>query len=221
MIWGSSAKTIRPALHVTGSDVGMRGLSSLTLEAFYRRGLLDDIAAPQRAAVPPPHWMQQPLLRGGPGGHFAGIQFFHDRIATALQGRRAGTVMPFAIVRRDTDQIVGSARFWKIDRANRKLEIGHTWLSQSAQRSSINTEAKVLLLTFAFDVMQCVRVQFTTDELNEKSRAAILRIGAKQEGIVRHERIMPDGRKRNSARFSIIDIEWPEVKAMLEARLAR
>ncbi|WP_199026897.1 GNAT family N-acetyltransferase [Ralstonia sp. ASV6] len=142
-------------------------------------------------------------------------------IATALQGRQAGTVMPFVIVRRDTNQIVGSTRFWKIDRANRKLEIGHTWLSQSAQRSSINTEAKLLLLKFAFDVMQCVRVQFTTDELNEKSRAAILRIGAKQEGIVRHERIMPDGRKRNSVRFSIIDTEWPEVKAMLEARLAR
>lgn len=142
-------------------------------------------------------------------------------IATALQGRQAGTVMPFVIVRRDTDQIVGSTRFWKIDRANRKLEIGHTWLSRSAQRSIINTEAKLLLLTFAFDVMQCVRVQFTTDELNEKSRAAILRIGAKQEGIVRHERIMPDGRKRNSVRFSIIDTEWPEVKAMLADKLAR
>jgi len=144
-----------------------------------------------------------------------------DYIATALKGREAGTVMPFVIVRRDTNRIVGSTRFWKVDRANRKLEIGHTWLSQSAQRSSINTEAKLLLLTFAFEAMQCVRVQFTTDELNEKSRAAILRIGAKQEGIVRHERIMPDGRKRNSVRFSIIDTEWPEVKAMLEARLAR
>lgn len=142
-------------------------------------------------------------------------------VATALQGRQAGTVMPFVIVRRASNQIIGSTRFWKIDRTHRKLEIGHTWLSQSAQRSGINTEAKLLLLTFAFEVMQCVRVQFTTDELNEKSRAAILRIGAKQEGIVRHERIMPDGRKRNSVRFSIIDTEWPEVKAMLEARLAR
>jgi RimJ/RimL family protein N-acetyltransferase len=136
--------------------------------------------------------------------------------------------MPFVIVRRDADdtdasagRIVGSTRFWKIDRANRKLEIGHTWLSASAQRSAVNTEAKYLLLCHAFDVMHCVRVQFTTDELNEKSRAAILRIGAKQEGIVRHERIMPDGRKRNSVRFSIIDDEWPEAKAMLEAKLAR
>lgn len=149
-----------------------------------------------------------------------GPETIDSYIATALKGRDAGSVMPFVIVRHDTGRIVGSTRFWKIDRTNRKLEIGHTWLSASAQRSNINTEAKSLLLTHAFETMHCVRVQFTTDELNEKSRAAILRIGAKQEGIVRHERIMPDGRKRNSVRFSIIDTEWPEVKALLEAKLA-
>ena len=142
-------------------------------------------------------------------------------IATALQGQQSGAVMPFVIIRRDTGAVVGSTRFWKIDRANRKLEIGHTWLSVSAQRSGVNTEAKYLLLAYAFEVMLAVRVQFTTDELNEKSRAAILRIGAKQEGIVRHERIMPDGRKRNSVRFSIIDSEWPDVKAMLQQKLER
>lgn len=142
-------------------------------------------------------------------------------VETAIAGRNAGTVMPFAIVRREDDRVVGSTRFWKIDRVNRKLEIGHTWLSASVQRSGVNTEAKYLLLRHAFDVMHCVRVQFTTDELNEKSRAAILRIGATQEGIVRHERIMPDGRKRNSVRFSIIDAEWPEVCAELERKTAR
>ncbi|ABB10953.1 GNAT family N-acetyltransferase [Burkholderia sp. Ac-20384] len=141
-------------------------------------------------------------------------------IDTALQGRATGTVMPFAIVDRASGRVIGSTRFWKIDRKNRKLEIGHTWLSESAQRTRANTEAKWLLLGYAFDVLQCVRVQFTTDELNEKSRAAILRLGAKQEGIVRHERIMPDGRKRNSVRFSIIDDEWPEVRARLLAKLA-
>ncbi|CAB3721537.1 hypothetical protein LMG22037_04816 [Paraburkholderia phenoliruptrix] len=140
-------------------------------------------------------------------------------IDTALAGRDAATGMPFVIVRRDTGAIVGSTRFWKIDRANRKLEIGHTWLAESAQRSAVNTEAKYLLLCHAFETMQCVRVQFTTDELNERSRAAILRLGAQQEGVVRHERIMPDGRKRNSVRFSIIDDEWARVKATLEARL--
>jgi RimJ/RimL family protein N-acetyltransferase len=142
-------------------------------------------------------------------------------VAIALEGRQAGTVMPFVIAQRETGKVVGSTRFWKIDRKNRKLEIGHTWLSESSQRSGINTEVKYLLLTHAFEVMNCVRVQFTTDELNEKSRAAILRIGATQEGIVRHERIMPDGRKRNSVRFSIIDSEWPTVKALLEAKMRR
>ena len=140
-------------------------------------------------------------------------------LATALQGARAGTVMPFVIIHRETGTPLGSTRFWKIDLANRKLEIGHTWLARSAQRSGVNTEAKLLLLTYAFEVMNCVRVQFTTDELNERSRVAILRIGATQEGIVRHERIMPDGRKRNSVRFSIIDDEWARVKAELESKL--
>lgn len=142
-------------------------------------------------------------------------------IATAVAGRDAGSMLPFVIVQRASGRIVGSTRYWKIDRVNRKMEIGHTWLSQSVQRSGVNTEAKYLLLSYAFDVLQAVRVQFTTDELNDKSRAAILRIGAKQEGIVRHERIMPDGRKRNSVRFSIIDDEWSEVKAGLEALLRR
>ncbi|WP_425317815.1 GNAT family N-acetyltransferase [Pseudomonas nitroreducens] len=140
-------------------------------------------------------------------------------IAKAEKGLEEGTVLPFAILDRRNGKIVGSTRFWKVDRANRKLEIGHTWLALSAQRTPINTEAKLLLLTYAFEELDCVRVQFTTDELNEKSRAAILRLGAVQEGIVRHERIMPDGRKRNSVRFSIIDSEWPEVKARLQQRL--
>lgn len=149
----------------------------------------------------------------------AGPDTIDRYLASALADQGAGTAMPFAIVRRDTGLVVGSTRFWKIDLANRKLEIGHTWLSASAQRSGVNTEAKYLLLRHAFDIMRCVRVQFTTDELNEQSRAAILRIGATLEGVVRHERIMPDGRKRNSARFSIIDTEWPEVRERLRHKL--
>lgn len=142
-------------------------------------------------------------------------------LAKAFEGERAGTVMPFAIVHRETGRVVGSTRFWKIDRANRKLEIGHTWLGASMQRSGANTECKYLLLVHAFEVLGCVRVQFTTDVLNEKSRAAILRIGATQEGIVRHERIMPDGRKRDSVRFSIIDDEWPATRQHPERLLAK
>ena len=139
----------------------------------------------------------------------------------ALEGRAAGTVMPLVISVIEAGRVVGSTRLWKIDRQNRKLEIGHTWLAASWQRTFVNTEAKFLLLRFAFEEMNCVRVQFTTDETNAKSRAAILRLGAKQEGIVRHERIMPDGRKRNSVRFSIIDDEWPDVRRGLEERMNR
>lgn len=139
----------------------------------------------------------------------------------ALDGRDAGTVMPFVIVLNETGEIIGSTRFWKIDRLNRKLEIGSSWISARWQKTFVNTEAKYLMLRHAFETLDCVRVQFTTDENNQKSRNAILRLGAQQEGIVRHERIMPDGRKRNSVRFSIIDDEWPDVRQKLEQKLAQ
>ncbi|MEO6973332.1 MAG: GNAT family protein [Rhodoferax sp.] len=142
-----------------------------------------------------------------------------DYIRTALEGQRAGTVIPFVTRLRESHQVIGSTRFWKVDRKNRKLEIGSTWLSASWQRTFVNTEAKYLMLRFAFEELQCVRVQFTTDEINPKSRAAILRLGAKEEGIIRHERIMPDGRKRNSVRYSILDDEWPAVRQLLERKL--
>ena len=142
-----------------------------------------------------------------------------DYIRNALEGHALGTVMPFVIVLRETGLVIGATRFWKIDRKNRKLEIGGSWLSASWQRSFVNTEAKYLLLRAAFDEMACVRVQFTTDESNIKSRTAILRLGAKEEGIIRYERVMPDGRKRNSVRYSIIDDEWPGIKTHLEAML--
>jgi len=138
----------------------------------------------------------------------------------ALDGRDAGTVMPFVIVLKDSGEVIGSTRFWKIDPMNRKLEIGSSWIAARWQKSFVNTEAKYLMLRHAFEVLNCVRVQFTTDENNQKSRNAILRLGAQQEGIVRHERIMPDGRKRNSVRFSIIDDEWPQVRQALEKKLA-
>jgi RimJ/RimL family protein N-acetyltransferase len=138
----------------------------------------------------------------------------------ALDGREAGTVMPFVIVLKETGEVIGSTRFWKIDPLNRKLEIGSSWISARFQKTFVNTEAKYLMLRHAFEVLDCVRVQFTTDENNHKSRNAILRLGAQQEGIVRHERIMPDGRKRNSVRFSIIDDDWPQVRLNLERKLA-
>ncbi|AZD47465.1 GNAT family N-acetyltransferase [Pseudomonas chlororaphis] len=143
----------------------------------------------------------------------------NDYLQIALGGRDAGTVQPFATVLKASNEVIGCTRFWKIDRKNRKLEIGSTWIATRWQKTFVNTEAKYLMLRHAFEVLGCVRVQFTTDEINEKSRNAILRLGAKQEGVVRHERIMPDGRKRNSVRFSIIDDEWPQVRQQLESKL--
>ena len=156
---------------------------------------------------------------GRTNGRWSRTKKIDSCIDTALAGRRAGTMMPFAITRRDTGKVVGTTRLWKIDRSNRTLEIGNTWLGQSAQRTSVNTETKFLLLTHAFEVMNMVRVQFMTDELNEKSRAAILRIGAREEGIIRHERIMSDVRKRNSVIYSIVDLEWPKVKVLLQSKI--
>ncbi|MDO7195140.1 GNAT family protein [Acinetobacter nosocomialis] len=142
-----------------------------------------------------------------------------DYIQHALEGYQAGTVLPFVVEDIATGKIIGSTRFWKIDRKNLKLEIGSTWYSKSWQRTYANTEAKYLLLQYAFEELNFVRVQFTTDVLNEKSQNAILRLGAQKEGVVRNERIMPDGRKRNSVRFSIIDEEWPSIKDNLIKKL--
>lgn len=124
-----------------------------------------------------------------------GADTVHEYIDTALRGRDDGAVMPFVTEDLASGAAIGSTRFWKIDCKNRKLEIGHTWLSVSWQRSYANTDAKYLMLRHAFEVLDCVRVQFTTDERNEASRNAILRLGAQQEGIVRHERVHA-GRKK-------------------------
>lgn len=141
-------------------------------------------------------------------------------VGRALTGRDEGHVLPYVIVLRTTGDILGTSRFWKIDRQNRKLEIGHTWIAASWQRSFVNSEMKFLMLRFAFETLCCVRVQFTTDEINTKSRAAILRLGATEEGRIRNERIMPDGRLRNSIRFSIIAAEWPDIRQRLEQKLS-
>ncbi len=140
-------------------------------------------------------------------------------IATALDAQAQGRELPFVIVRKSTDQVVGSTRFYRIEREHRRVEIGHTWLAAGAQRTGVNTEAKLLLLTHAFERLRCIRVEFITDVLNQQSRTAILRLGAKQEGILRNHMVMPNGRLRDSVCFSIIEAEWPEVKARLEDKL--
>lgn len=142
-----------------------------------------------------------------------------DYVGRALSGRDEGHVLPYVVVLRASHEVAGTTRFWKIDRQNRKLEIGHTWIAASWQRSFVNTEMKFLMLRFAFETLNCVRVQFTTDQINTRSRAAILRLGATEEGRIRNERIMPDGRLRNSIRFSIIAAEWPDIRQSLAQKL--
>ncbi|HWN08600.1 MAG TPA: GNAT family protein [Pyrinomonadaceae bacterium] len=136
----------------------------------------------------------------------------------ALKAQATGRELPFVILQKSSGLIVGTTRFYDIDTENRTVEIGYTWLAAKAQRTAVNTETKLLLLTHAFEYWRCIRVSLVTDVLNVQSQKAILRIGARQEGIFRNHLIMPDGRYRDSVCFSIIESEWPEVKAGLEAR---
>ena len=141
-------------------------------------------------------------------------------IETALNERERGVSLPFAIVEKATGRAIGSTRYANIDRTHHRVEIGWTWVAREWQRTAINTEAKYLLLKHAFESLGCMRVELKTDSLNEKSRAAILRIGAKEEGIFRNHMITASGRIRHTVYFSIIDSEWPAVKARLEAKLS-
>jgi len=140
-------------------------------------------------------------------------------VEEALGLQHAGTAMPFATVDRDSGTVIGSTRFGNIDVTNRRAEIGWTWLTPKWWRTAINTEAKYLMLRHAFEHWKCIRVEFKTAAKNQRSRAAILRLGAKEEGILRHHMIQPDGSYRDSVYFSILDDEWPQVKRQLEESL--
>ena len=142
-----------------------------------------------------------------------------EYIRTALLWQTESTALPFATVEQASERVIGSTRFMNIDHANRKVEIGSTWIAPSWQRTAANTEAKYLMLRHAFEQLGCIRVELKTDVLNQKSRDAILRIGAKHEGIFRNHVICAGGRIRDSAWYSIIDAEWPEVKLALERKL--
>ena len=143
----------------------------------------------------------------------------HAYIEDALRLHAAGTALPFATIDVASGRPIGSTRFGNIDAANRRMEIGWTWVAPAWQRTAVNTEAKYLMLRHAFDTLSCLRVEFKTDSLNERSRSAILRIGATQEGIFRNHMVMPTGRIRDSVYFSVIESEWPAVMAGLERRL--
>jgi RimJ/RimL family protein N-acetyltransferase len=141
-------------------------------------------------------------------------------VAQALVELDAGLSVPFSTVERASGKVVGSTRYMNIEAPHRRLEIGTTWIGKSFQRTAINTEAKYLMLRHAFETLHCIAVDLRTHEKNLQSRAAIERLGAKLDGLLRNHRIMPDGSLRNTATYSIIDTEWPGVKARLEARLS-
>jgi N-acetyltransferase len=140
-------------------------------------------------------------------------------VADILERGKRGTDLPFVAVHLETGRVAGATRYLNIMPNDRGLEIGGTWYGLDFQRTAVNTECKYLLLQHAFEDLKCIRVQLKTDSLNERSQNAIERIGAKKEGVLRNHMILPDGRIRHSVFYSIIDIEWVDVKKRLESML--
>ena len=143
-----------------------------------------------------------------------------DYIARAIAARDDGTAVPFAVFHKGEGRVIGSTRFHSISFAHRGLDIGFTWYAPRFWRTRVNTECKYLLLTHAFERLGCIRVELHADARNERSRAAILRLGAVEEGTLRSKVIMRDGHRRDAVYFSILDGEWPAVKRRLEGFLS-
>jgi RimJ/RimL family protein N-acetyltransferase len=148
-----------------------------------------------------------------------------DHMAAEIERRLAlqekGAMQPFTVRRNDTGAICGMTSYMDIDATNRRVEIGSTWTAAGAQRSGVNTESKLMLLTHAFDTLDCIAVEFRTHWMNHQSRAAIARLGAKQDGVLRAHRVMADGSLRDTVVFSIIAPEWPAVRSHLSYKLGR
>jgi len=148
--------------------------------------------------------------------HPDNIDAFFSKAQEAFE---VGDGLAFATIDKNTNQIAGSTRFMKANLPNKRIEIGFTFLGKSWQKTRINTEAKLLMLSHAFETLALNRVELLTDYLNNTSRQAILRLGAKEEGILRNHMIMPDGRVRDSVLYSIIENEWPGIKQHLSRKL--
>jgi RimJ/RimL family protein N-acetyltransferase len=185
---------------IEGRHVRLEPLAKAHLEGLARVGLDEELW----------RWIPAPVRT---------VEELAGYIDTALEEQKRGVSLPFALMERATGRAIGSTRYGNIDRTHHRVEIGWTWVAREWQRSAVNTEAKYLLLRHAFETLRCIRVELKTDSLNEKSRAAILRIGAKEEGIFRNHMITASGRIRHTVYFSIVDSEWPAVKARLESLL--
>jgi RimJ/RimL family protein N-acetyltransferase len=168
----------------------------------------------ERAAADGELWRLWYTSVAAPGG-------MGQYIASALDMRERLDAMPFVVRDKSSGDVVGCTRYFNVDAVNRRLEIGHTWYSKRVQRGPINTECKLLLLTHAFEKLQCIAVEFRTHWFNHASRTAIERLGAKQDGVLRNHQLSADGSKRDTVVFSIIDGEWPAVKKHLRYQLER
>jgi N-acetyltransferase len=198
--------------------LGAMNVEPVTLEGRFVRLeplTIDHVPALCRVGLEPQLWRWVPTA-------VTTVDEMRTYVVTALDEMRRAVSVPFVIVDRASDQVIGSTRYANIDTANRRLEIGWTWVTSSHQRTRANTEAKLLLLTHAFETLDMNRVEFKTDALNEQSRKAIARLGAVEEGTFRrHMVIAASGRIRDSVYFSIIDAEWPAIKTRLAGLLAR
>ncbi|MGO4573696.1 GNAT family N-acetyltransferase [Microvirga sp. 2TAF3] len=174
---------------------------------------LDDVPAFAEAAKDGALWEKKTTTVPRP-------EDFDSYVSKALDLQAAGLALPFTTVVRDGDKVVGSTRYMNIDATNHRVEIGTTWIARSWQRSFVNSHAKFLMLRHAFEELDCNAVELRTHVLNDQSRAAIERLGAKLDGILRRHMIMPDGHIRDTVVYSIIREEWPAVKARLEDRIA-
>jgi RimJ/RimL family protein N-acetyltransferase len=183
-----------------GSIVRLEPMRADHIDALVRVGLEPELWRWTQASIATPDDMRAYVLQ-------------------ALDELRRGVSLPFVIIAKAAAQIVGSTRYGSIDLANRRLEIGWTWITPAYQRTAVNTEAKLLLLTHAFETLRAHRVELKTDALNAKSRKAIVRLGAVEEGIFRKHIVTTSGRVRDTVYYSIIDTEWPAVKARLESKL--
>ena len=140
-------------------------------------------------------------------------------IDNALSQKEKGLEFPFTVIDATTNSVIGSTRFYTMQPEHRRLEIGYTWYAKSHQRTGVNTHCKLLLLEYAFEELNCIAVQLVTNWFNQNSRAAIARLGAKQDGILRHHKLNPDGSYRDTVVFSITDTEWSGVKKNLQLKL--
>jgi RimJ/RimL family protein N-acetyltransferase len=194
----------------------MKPMNQMKIEPVTLRGpavrldplTIDHVAALARAGLDPELWRWIPTP-------VTSAEEMRTYVMAALDEQRRGVSLPFVIIDQATDQVIGSTRYGNIDTSHRRLEIGWTWLTSARQRTAANTEAKLLLLTHAFETLGAIRVELKTDALNDKSRKAIARIGATEEGTFRHHMITASGRVRDTVYFSIIDAEWPAIKATL------